>query len=122
MTASAVLFLFNVIETKFLGASPTLKFSHSLDPNSFLARKFSAATMGNAFNSVGAPSARRFALVAAFVAHCTSAGGAADAADAPAPARQQAICDLRQLARIRDSQALQHADAVLFPDCCSDIR
>ena len=45
--------------------------------------------MGNAFNSVGAPSARRFALVAAFVAHCTSAGGAADAADAPAPAPEK---------------------------------
>jgi CubicO group peptidase (beta-lactamase class C family) len=58
-------------------------------PNSFLARKFSAATMGNAFNSVGAPSARRFAFVAAFVAHCTSAGGAADAADAPAPAPEK---------------------------------
>ena len=55
----------------------------------FLARKFSAATMGNTFNSVGAPSARRFALVAAFVAHCTSAGGAADAADAPAPAPEK---------------------------------
>ena len=61
----------------------------------FLARKFSAATMGNAFNSVGAPSARRFALVAAFVAHCTSAGGAADAADAraPAPGKLQLITE-----------------------------
>ena len=58
-------------------------------PEPFLARKFSAATMGNAFNSVGAPSARRFALVAAFVAHCTSAGGAAVAADAPAPAPEK---------------------------------
>jgi hypothetical protein len=32
MTASAVLFLFNVIETKFLRASSTWEFSHSLDP------------------------------------------------------------------------------------------
>src|SRR6185295_4581290 len=36
-----------------------------------------------------APSARRFALVAAFVAHCTSAGGAADAAGAAAPAPEK---------------------------------
>ena len=32
VTASAILFLFNVIETKFLGASSTSEFSHSLDP------------------------------------------------------------------------------------------
>src|SRR6267378_5819631 len=33
VTASAILFLFNVIETKFLRASSTSEFSHSLDPN-----------------------------------------------------------------------------------------
>src|SRR5882724_4026256 len=32
VTARAVLFLFNVIETNFLRASPTSEFSHSLDP------------------------------------------------------------------------------------------
>ena len=32
VTASAILFLFNVIETKFLRASSTSEFSHSLDP------------------------------------------------------------------------------------------
>src|SRR5229473_2249997 len=32
-TASAVLFLFNVIETKFLRASSTSEFSHRLDPD-----------------------------------------------------------------------------------------
>jgi nucleoside-diphosphate-sugar epimerase len=30
---AVVLFLFNVIETKFLRASPTAEFSHRLDPN-----------------------------------------------------------------------------------------
>jgi len=32
MAASAVLFLFNVIEKKLPRASPTQEFSHSLDP------------------------------------------------------------------------------------------
>jgi CubicO group peptidase (beta-lactamase class C family) len=45
--------------------------------------------MGNAFNSVAAPSARRIALVAAFVAHCTNGSGTAGAADAPAPAPEK---------------------------------
>ena len=58
-------------------------------PELFLARKFSAAIMGNAFDSVGAPSARRLALMVVFVAYCTSAGGAADAADSPAPAPEK---------------------------------
>jgi hypothetical protein len=37
-TASAVLFLFNVIETNFLRASSTLEFSHRLDPEKTLSK------------------------------------------------------------------------------------
>jgi CubicO group peptidase (beta-lactamase class C family) len=45
--------------------------------------------MGNTFNSRAAASARRIALVVAFVAHCANGSGAAGAADTPAPAPER---------------------------------
>ena len=45
--------------------------------------------MGNTFNSVVAPRARRIAMVAAFVMHCANGSGTAGAADAPAPASEK---------------------------------
>src|SRR6516162_5094853 len=45
--------------------------------------------MGNRFNSVAAPSARRIALIAALVAYCANGSGTAGAADAPAPAPEK---------------------------------
>jgi CubicO group peptidase (beta-lactamase class C family) len=45
--------------------------------------------MGDTFNSVAAPSARRIALVAALVANCANGSGTAGAADAPAPAPEK---------------------------------
>ena len=49
----------------------------------------SAVTMGIAFNSVAAPSARRIACVVALVTHCANGSGTAGAADAPAPAPEK---------------------------------
>ena len=49
--------------------------------------------MGNTFNSVVAPSARRIAMVAAFVMHCANGSGTAGAADAPAPEKLELITE-----------------------------
>jgi CubicO group peptidase (beta-lactamase class C family) len=56
--------------------------------------------MGNAFSSIAARSARRIALVAAFVMYCASGSATAGAADAPAPAPEQ----LRRITEFFDNE------------------